>query len=369
MPDAPVRRGGVVSLSGTYVRPLVRPERPQTAGAEAVERALRDDITGFSFFQAVRLLERLHPDRAPVGGWADPNDEVLRFGTTSTLGFPPAEIHSLRLDNEGPRDEPARMRVHFLGLIGPSGVLPHVYTVHVAERVRARDTAFRDFLDMFHHRALSLFYRAWAKHRAAVAHESGGEDRLFDHLLDLSGMGTPGLRKRLPMPDGAIAYYAGAFASQTRSAAAMARVIGDYFDVPATIEQFVGEWRRVDGGGQCTLGVEDASGQLGFGVIGDQAWDPHSSVRLRLGPLNRTQFDAFLPGGAAHASLRDLARLYAQDQVGVQVQLVLARDEVAPVRLGAPSPDATAGTTLGRGTWLASRPLSRDPDETILALI
>ena len=360
MPDAPVTprttpRGGVVSLSGTYVRPLIKPQRPKTAGAEAVERVLREDPTSFSFFQIVRLLERLHPDRAPVGGWADPGDEVLRFGVSTTLGFPPAEIQTLQLDTEGPRDTPAAMRVHFMGLLGPQGLLPHGYTAHAAERARARDTAFRDFLDIFHHRALSLFYRAWAKHRAAVVHESGGEDRLYDHLLDLSGMGTAGLRGRLPTPDGALAFYAGLFAGQSRSADGLARLIGDYFHVPATVEQFVGEWRRLDAGGQCTLGEDDASGQLGFGVLGDAAWDPHSSVRLRLGPLTRAQFDAFLPDGPAHAALRSLARFYA-------------RDEVTPCRLEVPGPGLRLGATLGRGTWLASKPLSRDPDETTLAL-
>ena len=42
-----------------------------------------------SFFQAVRLLERLLPDRAPVGGDAPPSREVVRFLTKLSLAFPP----------------------------------------------------------------------------------------------------------------------------------------------------------------------------------------------------------------------------------------------------------------------------------------
>ena len=146
--------------------------------------------------------------------------------------------------------------------------------------------------------------------------------------------------------------------------------MGDYFDVPATVEQFVGEWRRVDRGGQVTLGGDAEAGLLGFGVLGDAAWDPHSSVRIRLGPLSRERFEAFLPGGAAHAPLRALARFYTQDQVGVEAQLVLARAEVAPCVLAAPSGPRLGGgaAPLGRGTWLASRPLARDPDETTVRL-
>jgi type VI secretion system protein ImpH len=260
------------------------------------------------------------------------------------------------------------MAVNFFGLTGPQGVLPHVYTEYTAARARARDTALRDFLDLFHHRALSLYYRAWEQSHFATAHETGREDRLYDHLLDLAGVGTAGLRERLPAADEALAYYAGLLASRARPADGLARFIGDYFDVPATVEQFVGEWRRVDGGGQCTLGEEADAGRLGFGVIGDAAWDPQARVRLRLGPLTRTQFDDFLPGGAAHEALASLARLYADDQVGVDAQLVLLRGDVVGCTLGASAPSAPGTPRLGRGSWLASRPMRRDPDDTVLSL-
>lgn len=217
------------------------------------------------------------------------------------------------------------------------------------------------------------------EHRAPVVHEAGGEDRLLDHLYDLAGLGTAGLAGRLPIADEAVAFYAALFAPQARPAEGLADLVGDYFDVRATVEQFVGEWRHVDAGGQATLGDEEEAGRLGFGVLGDAAWDPHSSVRLRLGPLSRAAFEAFLPGGAAHEPLRALARLYTQDQVGVEAQLVLARAEVAPCVLGSPAGAALGsargaplgsalGAPLGRGTWLASRPLARDPDETTVRL-
>ena len=354
---------GVLSLSGTYRRPdLAAPPPPRTPGAAAVTRALAAEPTSFRFFQTVRLLERLRPDRAPVGGWADPTLEVARFGVRNALGFPASELHALDLPAAGSADAPARVTVTFLGLTGPQGVLPHAYTEHAAARTRARDTAFRDFLDLFHHRVLSLLYRAWAKHRAAVVHEAGGEDRLEDHLLDVAGLGTPALRGRLAVRDESLAFYAGVLARAARPADGLACLVADYFGVPARIEQFVGEWRRLDAGGQCTLGAEDEAGRLGFGVVGDAAWDPHARVRLRLGPLTRAQFDAFLPGGDAHASLRELARLYADGQVGVEAQLVLAREAVTGCALGA----TTSG--LGRGSWLASRPMTRDPDDTLLPL-
>jgi type VI secretion system protein ImpH len=339
------------------------PTAPALTGAERVARALREDATGFSFFQVVRLLGLLRPDRAAVGEWADPADEIARFGVHSSLGFPASEIQTLMLP-DAEADEAARVVVNFFGLTGPQGVLPHVYTEHAAVRARAKDTAFRDFLDLFHHRALSLFYRAWERNRFSIAAEAGREDRLFEHLLDLGGVGTTGLRDRLPVRDQALAFYGGLLAMRSRPADGLGRLIGDYFDVDATVEQFIGEWRRVGQTGQCTIGGDDAAGQLGFGIIGDAAWDAQARVRLRLGPLTREQFDAFLPGGAEHEPLRALARLYADEQVGVEAQLVLAREAVLPCVLGA----TVAPSMLGRGTWLTSRAPQRDPDDTVLVL-
>jgi type VI secretion system protein ImpH len=337
----------------------------------ALERALRDEPTSFSFFQAVRLLSRLNPGRARVGRMGDPADEVVRFAASTSLAFPPSEIQSLVLPDKtaGAEPVPAKMTVSFFGLTGPQGVLPHVYTEHAASRARAKDTAFRDFLDLFDGRAIALFYRAWEKHFAPGAQESGSEDRLRDHLLDLAGLGTAGLKKRLPVSDDALAFYASTLALHTRSADGLGRLVGDYFGVKASVEQFAGAWRRVDGGGQVALGAFGDAGRLGFGVIGDAAWDPEGRVRLRLGPLARAQFDAFLPGGAAYEPLRALVRLYVDDQVGVDAQLVLARDAVPKCTLLPPRDAAAAGAPpLGRGTWLASRTPNRDPDETMLHL-
>lgn len=342
----------------------VTPEGPDDAAGERrrLQRRLEADSTGFEFVQAMRLLMRLYPDRAAVGGWDDPGREVVRLTVPPSLAFPLSEIAGLELPDDGPGSQ-ARMAVRFFGLTGPQGVLPHVYTEHAAVRSRVRDTAFRDFLDLFHHRALSLFYRAWERHRPTVAAERGGEDRLRSHLLDFAGVGTEGVRRQTTVSADTLAHYAGLLALKTRPAEGLAQLVADYFGVPATVEQFVGEWRTLHDGGQFCVGADDDDGVLGAAVLGDAVYDPQARVRLRLGPLTRAQFDAFLPGGDAHETLRHLARLYADDQVGVEAQLVLARDEIPAAQLGAPGAPA-----LGFGTWLRSRPAVRDADDVRLTL-
>lgn len=329
----------------------------------AVEEALEREPFAFEFFQAVRMLQQLRPDRGRVGRFGNPDDEAVRFGATPATAFPASEIQAIEKDDGAP----PRLLVNFLGLTGPQGVLPLEYSELVADRVRQRDHALRDFLDLFNHRIISLFFRAWERTHAHGPGGGGERDILQDHLLDLAGLGTPGLTNRLGLPPAALPFYVGLLAIPTRPAAALELLIEDYFGVPVEVEQFVGGWYSIDEASQCALGDESTSStQLGFGAVaGDEIWDLQARARLRIGPLSRAQYDSFLPTGRAYEELRALTRFFTGEQVDIELQLVLARDDVPPVSLGL---DGQAATPLGWCTWLRSRPFSRDASDTILTL-
>lgn len=345
-----------------------------TAGAlRALEELLSENPTSIEFFQAVRLLERMLPERDPVGGFGDPAREVARFVVPPSISFPASEIQSLELDDGGA----ARIGINFIGLTGPLGVLPYSYTLAVAERVRQRDTAARDFLDLFHHRIASLFYRAWERYRFTVAHERDQRDPLAMHVADLIGMGTAGLQRRLGVDDASLLFYGGLLAAHRRSATGLEQILSDYFSVTASVEQFVGDWYPLRISDQCALDHESTapSARLGLGaVVGDEVWDPQARVRVRLGPLTRAQYDDFLPGGTALSRLRELVRLYTDDQLDVELQLVLARDDVPACVLGTYD-DAAGGTGAGGGflplgwaTWLRTTESTHDRDDTVFVL-
>ena len=327
---------------------------------KALADTLRKQPATFGFFQAVRHLERLHEERTSVGGFDDPTREVVRFGVNHDIAFPPSEIHSLSMDSDQPQ-----MYVNFMGLTGPQGVLPHQYSILIAERLRARDTALRDFLDLFHHRIISLFYQAWRVHRPTIARETGDKDRLAAHLADLIGLGLESCRNRFPFPDEALIYRAGLLAVQPRGAAALKQLLEDFFDVGAEVDQFVGAWYPLQQDDLCSVGEEEGAGNtLGFGAVaGDEAWDLQSRVRVRLGPLGRARYESFLPGGASHEALHALLRFYSHDQFDFEVQLVLASEDVKGLQLG-----ADTGQRLGWSTWICSTARDRDADETILSL-
>jgi type VI secretion system protein ImpH len=330
----------------------------------ALENALVDNPTGFGFFQAVRLLERLRPNRSPVGEWGDPADEVARFFVNPTIGFPASEIAHIDADD----DSPVGVSVNFMGLTGPIGVLPHFYTLMMAESRRSKAPALADFLDLFHHRIVSLFHRAWEKHQFTVRYEKTGTDPLREHLLDLAGLGLARWRDLLPVPDDAIAFYAGLVLLQQRGAVALEQLVGDYFGVPVEVQQFVGSWHPLPMRDQTAIDDEagDDSGRLGLGAVaGDEIWDQQARVRIRIGPLPREQFDRFLPTGAACRELRGMVRFFGHEQYDVEVQLVLQGDDVPGCVLGA---SESMNQPLGWSTWIRSTTFKRDADETVLEL-
>lgn len=324
---------------------------------------LFDEPYRFEFVQAVRLMELFARGRGEIGQFSHPANETVRLGVPPTLSFPASEIQAL----EPKSGEPPFMKVNFLGATGALGVLPLYYTELVSERLQNRDATLRDFLDLFHHRLLSLFYAAWRKYRFQVLFERNGADSLAQYLADLIGLGTKGLAARQAVPDRSLLFYAGLLGQQPRSAAAVEQIVSDYFDVPAHVEQFLGAWYRLNRDAQCELDeAESESQQMGLGaVVGDAIWDPQAKVRIVIGPMSLTRYLEFLPTGSAFEPLRALVRFFGGHELDFEVQLVLRRAEVPVCELGA---GGDAAPLLGWLSWGKTREMDYDPAETILRL-
>jgi type VI secretion system protein ImpH len=338
-----------------------RAENPDVA-LEKVRERLFDEPYSFDFFQAVRLLGWLQPNRSPVGRYSHPQNEIVRFGANPILYFPASAIQDLE---ERPDACPA-MNVNFIGLIGPLGVLPNYVTELVAARVREKDRALLEFVNLFNHRITSFFYQAWEKSHFTVAYERDRSDPVTAGLFALVGFGTPGLRGRQPVQDESFIYYSGVFGLMPKSALALEAVLSDYFEIPVEVEPFVGVWRTLTEPDYCTFGAEPSeSTMLGGGaVVGEEIWDQQSRVRLKLGPLSETQYRSFLPTGNAWSALRALVRSFCGNDLEFEVQLILRRDDVPAMVLRNPSESSIC---LGWDTWLKSRPeFDRDPGDTIL---
>jgi type VI secretion system protein ImpH len=328
-----------------------------------LEALLQEDACSFEFFQAVALIRRIYADRKSVGRFSNPSDEAVHFRVNNRLGFPASQVQEIAFKE----DAPASMTVNFMGLTGPHGVLPYPYNELILEQLRAHDETIPDFFDIFNHRVISLFYRAWEKYRFPITFRLGEEDRFTQHLLDLVGLGTPGLQDRQSVPDDAFLHYVALLGEQSRSAAALEAILSDYFEVPVEVEQFAGAWYRLDPASQCTMREDvSISDQLGKGaVVGDQVWDQQSKVRIKLGPVSLQRYCDFLPTGDAFEPLRAITKFFANGEFDFELQLLLKQDEAPACNVGL---EGDAGPRLGWVTWLKSEPLDRNPGDTILQL-
>jgi type VI secretion system protein ImpH len=332
-------------------------------GEDPALRRLEAEPWVYSFFQAVRLLEAAGGKREPVGEFTPPSKEVARFTSCPTLAFPASEIQSFKRSSDG---QPS-LEVNFMGLIGPLGVLPLPYSSLTLVRLREKDRAMKDFFDLFNHRFISLFYRAWTKYRFAISYERSGSGGLTASMLALIGLGMPSLQNRQQVVDESFVFYAGLVAQRPRSAEALRHLVADYFDVPVAVKQFAGSWSPLDPRDRTRVGEPHGITTLmGVGtVVGDEVWYMQSKVRLILGPLSRKQFEDFLPGGTAHEPLRAITRMFAEQEMDFEAQLILKREDAPACVLGG---DGSGSARLGWISWVKSNPLDRDPSDTVLKL-
>jgi type VI secretion system protein ImpH len=379
-------------------------------------RRLHDAPWEFDFFQAVRILRWLRPHDVPVGRDGPPWREVASFRAHQSLAFPVSAI--VRVEWTDPARPPWVME-NFLGLTGPSGVLPLHYTETIlahhdwrertegfplppdettgeptlAPALLDRQSAIRDFFDLFNHRFVSFFYRAWEKYRIVPQFElrrfrdRREPDPYTRALLSVIGLGLPALRNRLAvqMPadvrrpaarragidDLSLIHFSGLISNHKPNAASLAVLLRAYFGVEAEVIPFVGQWLTIEEAQQTRIGDPGQNNILGGPAsIGVRAYDIQSKFRVRLGPLDFERFQSFLPEPPAGAPPMGLAlvfrlvRFYAGEELDCDVELVLRAADVPPTRLAG---GGEPGSRLGWNSWIIGEPARSDAIDAAFA--
>lgn len=295
--------------------------------------ALAERPYDFDFFQALRHIECLFADKPRIGQALRPGDEAIRLGQDTSLAFAPAALASFAPATEA---APARLDVNFFGMLGPNGPLPLHLTEYARERqIHAGDATFKRFLDIFHHRFIEMFYRAWAQAQPTANLDRPAQDRFAVYVGALMGLAGERMRRRDAISDYAKLHYVTALASQVRNRDGLAAVLADYFGVPVRVEEFVGHWMELPRRERTRLGAADDGAVLGRGaVLGANVWDRQSKIRLWLGPMRLTQYEEFLPGGPAWPRLVAWLRHYLYFELEWDVQLLLIQSEIPKAALG-----------------------------------
>ncbi len=314
----------------------------------------------FTFVEAVRLLEQdaRRSGRSTV--------DIARFRAATTLAFAPTEIAKL---SQAGAAEPVDIEVSFLGLNGPSGVLPRVYSEFIPQQARQKSLALRDFLDIFNDRAIRNHLDASRKYRLPAAFElAGGDysDPMTAVLRALIGITTSTLAERTAVKEEMLLSYAGLFSHQVRSAAGLEQILRDFLGRPVQVLQLTGRWALLDAADRTALPDKDRPNgnysQLGVNtVLGTRIFDVQGAFRVRLGPLDYPEFADLLPGSPLMRQVADLTRLYVGPSLAFDIQLSIRRDVVPQCRLDRKTPPM-----LGLNSWLFASRRTMDPADVII---
>lgn len=333
---------------------------------------LAEEPHRFGFFQALKLLE-LHFARR----W-EPSSraihERVRFRNNLSLGFPASEIGALALrDKEGHApdklDELDSVEVTpaFFGLLGAQGALPLHYTEKISERENfTRDRAARAFLDIFTNRATQHFYEAWKKYRLDVRYETGGRNHFLPLLLAFAGHASPSSQEGSDI-DGifeeSIAHFSATFGRRTVSAESLRKLLTAYFRTAISVEPFVGRWYAVPVEQRTVLG--DGNAILGAtAMVGERVWQRDLCMRLRIGPLEREKYLAFLPGGRSAKALERILELLLGHALEFEIVVSLRKEDVMPIRLG-----SSTNGRLGLDSFLVTEQSNCDRDDSRFDLL
>jgi type VI secretion system protein ImpH len=314
----------------------------------------------FSFFQAVHLLEKSQPDAVGVGHHGPPSAEAVRLGVSPELGFPKSDLAGAKVFETDGRPIYA-LTANFLGLHGSTSPLPGFYAEEVLFDQDA-DGVLGAFLDIFHHRLLSLFYRCWIRFRHHFLFKADGADDFSRAMFCLIGLGHRDLQEGAGFPAVRALRYAGTITQKPHSAAALRCMLQDFFGgVPVRIIQAMGRWLAVKPEQRSRIGV--ANCRLGENTaLGERIYDRQSKFRVVIGPIDFESYNKFLPGGEYNVALRKLIKMFGVDILDFDTELILSSEQTS--RLGL---NLTGQLRLGWTTGFYSKEKTRQDVSVVFA--
>jgi type VI secretion system protein ImpH len=326
------------------------PQADPELWAKLLEQPFEHDL-----FMLLRRLDA-QDDHPLLGRAPRPIDEPLRLGQEPSMAFAPSNVSGVEADGDGP----PRISIYGFGLFGPNGPLPLHLTEYARERKRHHaDNTISAFADLFHHRLILLFYRAWADAQSVNSLDRTDGHRFVDYVASLMNMGQPGLKERDRIADHARTFMAGHLVRQTRNPEGLIQILKLYFDVPVRVEEFVSDWVMIDERQVSRIGVLGRNHRLGGGAtIGLAVRDAQSKFRLELGPLSQEEYREFLPGSKRLQQVVDWVRQYVGIEFAWELRLVLKKQDAHGMRLN-------SNQRLGWGSWLGTRLSDTDAGDMV----
>jgi len=314
-----------------------------------IEESLQDNPLKWGFFQAVRNLDCFYysKDRnyRRTGDSDTLEEEAVRFKQKPFLGFKDAEIDEYFVCP----DEPSSVYVNFFGLWGNNSPLPSAFTEYAFNRNKHYDdNSLTNFMDMFHHRMLSLFYKAWAINQQTVNADREIDDNFKKYLASIIGLGVfLTAKNESPVSIYSRIYFSGHML-YAPNISNLTAILGDYFKTNAEVEPFIVEKINIPVEERFSMGGKSESGILGKNiVIGERFISCVMKFRVILGPMKLINYMQMFPGKHAYYQLVSWVKYYTAGRFIFDLKLILDYSEIPVMSLG-------KTCYLGYTLWLRS---------------
>lgn len=214
-----------------------------------------------------------------------PKQEALCFKTIHSLGFSLDSTRAINNEEEGPSRY--EYFVSFMGLLGAQGVLPQHYIKLSLERIKKGDFALSEFIGLFEHRLISLYFKALGKYKLPVQFQDNNGDehdnfsRALNSFANASGHNPAQL------------YYSGHYARRNRPAINLQSLLAELLGVKVVVESMQGSWLPIREQDRCRTGRNGRNHHLGSGVIlGKRYWDIQSTIVIALYDIDMSVFQS-----------------------------------------------------------------------------
>lgn len=299
-----------------------------------------------NFFCLLWHIEHAHSAKPLLGTSVRLRDDPVRLGQNPYLDFATQDFQGTENIDAGRLGTVQKLYVQNFGLLGPNGALPLHYTEHAYTRIQHwNDRTFTEFLDVFHHRAYLLFYRAWAQSQPHIGFHRPKHNPFSRHLSSVVGHGPNTSWEREQLPRHFRSGLAGHFTRHSKTQEGLACTLSMCVGQAVEIQPFQGQWLQL---------AQLAPAALGQGaILGSRVWCAQSKIKIVIGPMPYRAYLALLPETPGRMQLIQATHAYLGLEFDCEYALQIEPQDIPSAHLNG---QAQLGRTAWVGTWRKKSP-------------
>lgn len=291
--------------------------------------------TSFEWQQALKILLHSFKESASVLS----QKEILIKGHFS---YKPQSSEVYKLSQNQGEGGTLCLYLNVFSLGGVYGPLPEPYVERVITQNQKKNFAFQSFLDIFHHRLVSVTFHLQQKLSPQLNPISLSQHSLGHIFSCLSGLsGLPFESTLLP--------FVSLFWKRGVSLEDLKILLGTFLSIPIEVHPFQGGWIALRSEEQSFIGKSGQYAILGQGcVLGKRLWNQTRGLLIIFGPLPWRILIQILVDPIFSQKLYEMLCYVVGPLAKIRLKVLIGRNDIQSLYLGRQTP-----FHLGKNTWLA----------------